>query len=53
MKKGMWGFGVVMLATVLLYIPVNAIAGGALETIEGQINRVLDLLKDPNWKNHQ
>ena len=50
MKKGMWGFGVVMLATVLLYIPVNAIAGGALETIEGQINKVLDLLKDPAMK---
>jgi phospholipid transport system substrate-binding protein len=50
MKKGMWGFGVVMLAMVLLYIPVNAIAGGALETIEGQVNKVLELLKDPAMK---
>jgi phospholipid transport system substrate-binding protein len=50
MKKGMWGFGVVMLAMVLLYIPVNATAGGALETIEGQVNKVLELLKDPAMK---
>ena len=50
MKKGMWGFGVVMLAMVLLSIPVNAIAGGALETIEGQVNKVLELLKDPAMK---
>jgi phospholipid transport system substrate-binding protein len=50
MKKGMWGFGVVMLAMVLLSIPVNANAGGALETIEGQVNKVLELLKDPAMK---
>jgi len=50
MKKGMWGFGVVMLAMVLLYIPVSANAGGALETIEGQVNKVLELLKDPAMK---
>ena len=50
MKKGMWGLGVVMSAMVLLYLPANVIAGGALETIEGQINKVIELLKDPAMK---
>ncbi|MGB9716502.1 MAG: MlaC/ttg2D family ABC transporter substrate-binding protein [Thermodesulfovibrionales bacterium] len=49
MKKKFIGFILVL----LLVIPFSAYAGEPLETVKGNINKVLDVLKDPSLKGEE
>jgi len=50
MKRGIRGLHLTFLFMMSLIFPVNAIAGAPLESIQGQVNKVLDVLRDPALK---
>ena len=50
MKRGIWGLQLTFLFMMLLIFSVNAIAGAPLESIQGQVKKVLDVLRDPALK---
>ena len=50
MKRGIRGLHLTFLFIMFLIFPVNAIAGAPLESIQGQVNKVLDVLRDPALK---
>jgi phospholipid transport system substrate-binding protein len=50
MKRGIRGLHLTFLFMMFLIFPVNAIAGAPLESIQGQVNKVLDVLRDPALK---
>jgi phospholipid transport system substrate-binding protein len=48
MKKRIMGLTIILL--MLLIFPLSVNAGGALESIQTQVNKVLDVLRDPALK---
>jgi phospholipid transport system substrate-binding protein len=49
MKRKLIGLNTILLA-VLLILPVQVLAGGAKDTIEGQINKMLTKMQTPEFK---
>ena len=49
MKKKLIGLNIILLA-VLLILPVQVLAGGAKDTIEAQINKMLAKMQSPEFK---
>ena len=49
MKIKLIGLGIILLA-VLLFLPVQALADGAKDTVEAQINKMLAKMKTPEFK---